>query len=91
MTLCSTCKPWASTNRPQLSNRINNMVHDQDVTVHPCPECGSTEWAITDEMIREDHGSTQLGKSWGHGQITAGLATLSAVIIILLVVIGWWR
>lgn len=89
MTICPECRPWAATTHRQLLNRIENMANSPgDITVHPCPKCGGTEWAITDEMVEDE-----LAHGWGKrsGNLTAGLATLSAVIIIVLVIIGWLR
>lgn len=88
MTLCTNCRPWAATTRGQLINRVENMAESASFNVHPCPKCGGTEWAITDEMVT-DQDTHSLGAQ--HGNVVAGLATLSAIIIILMVVIGWWE
>jgi len=87
MTLCPECRPLAATTHRQLSNRIGNMVHNSDVTVHPCPKCGGTEWAISDDMIKEDESIETRG--WGY--VITWLSIVSAFIIIVTVVLGWLK
>ena len=92
MTICPECKPWAATTHRQFANRIGNMVHSgSDVKIHPCPNCGGIDWALTDMMIQQEEERHSWGRGWNRDQIIAGLAALSAVIIIVFVLIGWWQ
>jgi len=91
MTICPKCKPWAATTHRQLNNRIANMVHSTDVQNHRCPKCGGTEWAVTDAMIQNELETHSWGKGWDRNQVVAGLAIWSAVIVMVLVLIGWWK
>ena len=86
MTICPQCKPWAATTHRQLINRVTNMTDNASVKVHPCPNCGGTEWAITDALIVDEESET---RGWGY--TITWLSVVSAFIIIVMVILGWWK
>lgn len=52
VTLCPACRPIAARSRVQLNNRLALLEVGGDI--YPCSECGSTDWATTDECVTEE-------------------------------------
>lgn len=49
---CPTCAQMCATSEEQLAIRQRNMAAMPNVTPAPCPQCGSTAWATSREMIK---------------------------------------
>lgn len=50
---CSTCTPWVARTTNQLLKRFSKMSSRSGQYVQPyaCPDCGSRDWATTEEFI----------------------------------------
>lgn len=51
---CPVCLPTYATTRAQLENRKRNLASMPGSQPHPCPACGSIEWATSEAMIRPE-------------------------------------
>jgi hypothetical protein len=51
--VCDYCKRWASTSRKQHKNRLANIDYNREAKAFACPQCGSGEWATTEQFIIE--------------------------------------
>lgn len=51
---CRRCESWAATTRAALDHRLTNMAAAPQVGVYSCPHCFGTDWATTEEFLREE-------------------------------------
>jgi len=56
---CAFCEPMCATSETQLADRLTRMRQIPDVPVLPCSQCGSTDWATTDKLVRTDNDREQ--------------------------------
>jgi hypothetical protein len=45
MSTCVQCKNWVAKDAQQHATRLRNIRNNPYVTIHPCPTCGSSDWA----------------------------------------------
>lgn len=51
---CARCLPMFATSERQLETRQRNMAQMPEAVPFTCPGCGSTEWATSREMIKQE-------------------------------------
>lgn len=48
---CSNCEPWAAKTRKALNNRLRNTLINPYPKPFECPNCGGTDWMLTDALV----------------------------------------
>ncbi len=51
MPTCPHCLQTAPRSREKLEIRLRNIARHPEISIAPCPRCGGTDWATTEEMI----------------------------------------
>ena len=89
--ICNNCAAWCATNQRQLENRKMQAEAFPEISPHKCPQCGSTDWMLTDMMIADptEMPSLQVFPNWALGLASSCFAScLFLVMWVLWIIMG---